>query len=166
MRDSSEIDRAWGEWIGSLRAWHLFGGLTFDQRRFRSEVVLGCRVPRVISRDMAIGRFKRWIARSESFLGRRIDYVAALQYQRNGWPHFHPLLDIGTVVDGDIALLGAAWYQENGFGRLEEPRCREAVCEYAARYLARDLACGDVLFSGSLGHVREFQVPLGGLVNA
>jgi len=176
---AAEATSAWGEWVAGLREWHVFGGLTFDQRRFQ---VYRCKVPafdggmfgesteayvvetplvmpKVVARDVAIGRFQRWVRRCETALGRRVDYVAALQYQRNGWPHFHPLLDVGRLVDGDIAIMGRLWYEENGYGRLEVPRDLEAVAKYASRYLVRDMADGDVLLSRLLGHKGEFCIP-------
>ena len=156
---TSEVAEAWGEWVGGLRDWQLFGGLTFDQGRVPSEVVLGVRVPRVISRDVAIGRFEGWIRRSEGVWKRPVDYVAALEYQRNGWPHFHPLLDVGVLGDGDIEALGALWFADNGYGRLEVPRDHAAVCAYSAKYLAKELAVGDVLLSRGLGRYKEFQMP-------
>jgi hypothetical protein len=155
----AEVAEAWGEWVVGLREWHLFGGLTFDQRRVPSEKVLGVNVPRVISRDVAGARFREWIRRSEGVLQRRVDYVAAMESQRNGWPHFHPLLDLGRLGDGDIETLGRLWYEANGYGRLEVPRDRAAVCSYSAKYLAKDLGTGDVLMSRGLGRFVPFQMP-------
>lgn len=137
--------------IGELAPWHLFGGLTFDQRRCPKERIGGTLVPRRIPVDVARGRFERYVAGAERALGRRIEYVAGLESQRNGWPHFHPLLSLeGGLQGGDVVALGSLWYDANGYGRLEAPRSVEDVTGYCAKYLLKDLAVGDLLISPRL----------------
>jgi hypothetical protein len=81
-------------------------------------------------------------------VGRHVEAaVVALEYQKNGWPHFHPLLRLpGGLQARDFAGLGQAWFREHGYARLEAPRSRDDVCVYAAKYLTKDLGRGDVIF--------------------
>lgn len=147
------MTEAWGEWIAQLRDWDVFGGMTFDQRRaaqeriWKSSVVT---IGRRVSRDVAVKRFHRWIDDASGVLGRRIEYVAALEYQKNGWPHFHPLLDVGELQQGDISRLGRTWWRLAGGSQLSRPRNTLDVSRYSAKYLAKDLAVGDVLLSKGL----------------
>lgn len=166
---------AWAGWIAGLRPWDLFGGLTFDQRR-RGEVRLpAARRPgrlhvsprltedgsvrlgdQALSADVARARVRRWLRDGEERLGRQLAAVVALEYQRNGWPHFHPLIGVaGGLLSGDeITELKGLWFQRNGYARLEVPRSAGDVAAYASKYLVKDLARGDVLFwpaRGGLG---------------
>jgi hypothetical protein len=140
--------------IQELAPWHLFGGLTFDQRRCRHERIGGTMVPCRIPVDVARGRFQRYIAGAQRALGRRIEYVVGLEAQRNGWPHFHPLLSLeGGLQTGDVVCLGGLWYEANGYGRLEAPRSVDDVTGYCAKYLLKDVAIGDLLISTGLRSV-------------
>lgn len=162
---------AMGEWIVPLAEWDLFGGLTFDQRRLQSwrvklppfkggllyesrpsrvvEYKLDC--PRRLSCEGARVRFQSYVGRAESLLGRRIDYVVALEAHRNGWPHLHPLLALdGGLRQGDIAALGTLWFEMYGYGRLEVPRAAFDVAAYCAKYLSKDSAIGELVFSTRL----------------
>ena len=135
--------------------------MTFDQRRAAQERLWrnqesvdqdGRRVTvaRRVTRDVAVGRFHRWIDEVSGALGRRVEFVAALEYQRNGWPHFHPLLDVGELQDGDISRLGRTWWRLAGGSRFSRPRNTLDVASYSAKYLAKDFAVGDVLLSRGL----------------
>lgn len=144
------------ELIAGLARWDLFGGLTFDQRRCAQENVGGLwggraggtLVPRRIPVDSAKVRFESFIKRAEKTLGRPIEYVAALESQRNGWPHLHPLLSLqGGLQSGDVAALGGLWFEGNGYGRLEAPRSVQDVTGYCAKYLLKDLSTGALLIS-------------------
>jgi hypothetical protein len=108
-------------------------------------------------RDSAIGRVEWFLREGQRQLGRKIEAaVVALEYQKNGWPHFHPLLRLeGGVQDGDLRTLGPIWYQVAGYARLEVPRVRDEVCAYAAKYLSKGLDRGDVVFWPSAGDLRE-----------
>jgi hypothetical protein len=179
VREYDELSEAWGEWIGGLREWTLFGGETFDQRRRRFQHVetrsggvvergvdargfprafWGSHVeysyvleaPREVPRDVAIRRFETFIRRGEKILQKPIDYVCALQSQKNGWIHYHPLLAMGELEGGEISALGKLWYEMAGGCKLSVPRDGKAVSAYACRYLSRDLAGGDVLLSARL----------------
>lgn len=165
---------AWANWVGELRSWHLFGGLTFDPRR---------RVPRPpgsqrfgektresprltedgrvrlgdapMSADVARGRVRSFLRDGEDVLHRRLAAVVALEYQKNGWPHFHPLLSVeGGLEGGEIAALGNLWFQRCGGNRLEVPASSSDVCAYAAKYLSKGLDRGDVLFWPEKGPIK------------
>ena len=140
----SSVAEAWGDWISGLTEWHLFGGLTYDQRRRRADGRGGYIAP---GPDVAKAHVWRWLREAPKTLGRPIDAaVVALEYQRNGWPHFHPLLRLNGGVQGDeLERLGAAWFAKHGYAKLEVPRDTGAVCNYAAKYLAKDLNRGDVI---------------------
>jgi hypothetical protein len=144
------------ELIAGLARWDLFGGLTFDQRRCPAEVIMGVKVPRRIPVDSARVRFQNFVGRAEKTLGRELKYVAALESQRNGWPHLHPLLSLeGGLQAGDVAALGGLWYDANGYGRLEAPRSLADVTGYCAKYLLKDLAIGALLISPRIERNRE-----------
>lgn len=140
----------WGEWIASLGEWHAFGALTYDPRKHRG----------VPGNDVARANVRRWLGGSARVLGRPVEAaVVALEYQKNGWPHFHPLLRLpGGLQPGDLARLGQAWYGPHGYAKLEPPRSRSDVCAYASKYLAKDLSRGDVLFWPPRGDLRSHQL--------
>lgn len=145
---------AWGSWVAEMGDWHVFGALTYDQRR--RETVPGA--------DVAMAHVRRWLRESPRAAGVEVEAaVVALEYQRNGWPHFHPLMRVrGGLRDGALGALGQTWFRRHGYARLEPPRDTAAVAAYASKYLVKDLARGDVLFwplRGSLGH---HQPQLGG----
>lgn len=133
--------------------WHVFGALTYDQRRRRSDPG---GAPIMPGADVAKAHVRRWLTDAPKSIGRPVEAaVVALEYQKNGWPHFHPLLRLpGGIQRQDLVGLGQAWYGRHGYAKLELPRNRNDVCEYAAKYLAKDLGRGDVIFwpvRGSLG---------------
>jgi hypothetical protein len=137
---------AWGDWIAGLGDWHVFGGLTYDPRKV-------ARRPRndEVRRDLC-----RWLGDSSEHPGVFVEAaVVAIEYQRNEWPHAHPLLRLrGGLGAGQIGVLGQAWFQRHGWAELERPKEASAVTSYAAKYLAKDLDRGDVVFwpqRGSLG---------------
>ena len=177
--DYTELELAWGDWIAGIGNWTLFGGETFDQKRRRLQPVRTRTVeavqhgvnasgyprwfwgspvsysyvldaPKQVSRDVAIRKFERFVRRAERHLQRPVDYVCALQYQKNGWPHFHPLLDTHGLVGNEIGVLSRLWREEAGGCELSVPRDGEAVSRYACRYASRDLADCDVLFGSRL----------------
>jgi hypothetical protein len=182
-----DLAEAWGHWVADLGEWHLFGGLTYDQRRRGAPPTLPPQVPtdfrtprrlllaprldergqvrlgdRPVARDVAVGNVRRFLRQGQRELGRAIEAgVVALEYQRNGWPHFHPLLRLaGGLQDGDIATLGPIWYQLAGYGRLMPPRAIEDVCAYAAKYLAKGLDRGDVVLWPDHGDLKQHQPAL------
>lgn len=149
----------WGTFVAEdLGPWHLFGGLTFDQERFaRYQVRVGKSTRTYVRppgwrlpRDLAERLFHRWESDVRALVG-PVEYVVALEYHRNGWPHLHPLLRLDRgLQQGDIAALGTLWRERCGLEALEVPRDRLAVCAYAAKYLSKDLARGDVILSPGL----------------
>jgi hypothetical protein len=159
QRRGNRVAEAWGEWIGGMGEWHLFGGLTYDQRRRREDGRGGFIAP---GADVAKGHVRRWLKEAPQTLGRPVEAaVVALEYQRNGWPHFHPLLRIAGGLQGDeLARLGGAWFEQHGYARLEPPRSATDVCAYAAKYLAKDLDRGDVIFWPLKGQLGTHQAAL------
>ena len=142
---------ALGEMIAGLLDWDLFGTMTYDQRRYpRERLWCDTWVPRVVPGDRAKKDFFGWAGDASGALGRRIEFVVGMEYQKNGWPHFHALLDLGGLDDGDIARIGLLWYARYGYDRLEIPRSVADCAAYAAKYLVKDISRGDVLFSKRL----------------
>jgi len=127
----------------------VFGALTYDPAR-------RCTVP---ARDVARAHVLRWLRDTTRGSGPRVEAaVIALEYQKNGFPHFHPLLRVqGGGRAGDFAQLGGPWFREHGFARLESPRSEADVAAYAAKYLAKDLDRGDVLFWPGRGRLNTHQ---------
>lgn len=143
------VAQAWGQWVAEMGEWHVFGALTYDQRRRTT----------VPGADVAKRHVAKWLREAPRTLGREVEAaVVALEYQRNGWPHFHPLLRVpGGLQSGDITRLGQAWFQPHGYAKLEAPRSSSDVCAYAAKYLAKDLDRGDVLFWPTRGSLSAHQ---------
>lgn len=140
-----------GEMIAELRSWDLFGTMTYDQRRYPKERLwVDTWVPKVVPGDRAKRDFLGWVNDASGALGRRIEFVCGMEYQKNGWPHFHALLDLGGLDDGDVVRIGQLWYARYGFDRVEIPRSVADCATYAAKYLVKDISCGDVLFSKGL----------------
>lgn len=134
--------------------WHVFGGLTYDPERRTT----------VPGSDVAKAHVRRWLREAPRQLGRDVEAaVVALEYQKNGWPHFHPLLRLaGGLQMGDFRELGQAWYRRHGYARLEAPRDQGDVAAYAAKYLTKDLARGDVVFWPQRGPLNRHQPALTG----
>ena len=93
-------------------------------------------------------------------MGRRVEYVVAMEFHKTGWPHFHPLLDVGELQEGDIQRVGGLWFRQNGYARLERPRNSQRVAAYAAKYLFKDIASGDVVLSDGLNRVDGYKTGL------
>lgn len=156
MNDGSKrelVSEAWGKWISEMGEWHVFGALTYDQRRR----------PTVPGSDVARAHVRRWLRDNSRGEGARVEAaVVALEYQRNGWPHFHPLLRLsGGRAPGDFATLGQSWFKPHGYAKLEAPRSGDAVAAYAAKYLSKDLSRGDVIFWPLTGPLSNHQPALG-----
>ena len=142
---------ALGEMVAGLRIWDLFGTMTYDPDRYPKERVwVTYEVPRAVAGDRAKKDFFGWVGDASGALRRRMEFVVGMEYQKNGWPHFHALLDLGGLDDGDIARIGRLWYVRYGYDRLEIPRSVADCAAYAAKYLVKDISRGDVLFSKGL----------------
>jgi len=151
-KPASEVAEAWGDWIAKMGEWHVFGALTYDQRR--REVLPGS--------DVARAHVRRWLRAHSRPEGVSVEAaVVALEYQRNGWPHFHPLLRLrGGDHPRSHELLGQSWFREHGYAKLERPRDQGDVAAYAAKYLVKDLARGDVIFWPPRGPLSTHQPAL------
>jgi hypothetical protein len=147
-----EARDAWSGWVAEMGEWHVFGALTYRQRGRTT----------VPGADVAKRHVQRWLREAERSIGRPVEAaVVALEYQRNGWPHFHPLLRLpGGLQAGDLAGMGQSWYRHHGYARLEPPRERSAVAAYAAKYLTKDLSRGDVIFWPARGTLSAHQPAL------
>lgn len=158
---TKQVQEAWGEWIAAMGDWHVFGALTYAQRRrpyvppgaqrvteFASPQRLRQAPPGNPGADVGKRHVMRWLRDVQLPGERQVEAaVVALEYQKNGWPHFHPLLRLpGGLQKGDIVALGTAWFAPHGYAKLEAPRSATDVCEYAAKYLSKDLGRGDVIF--------------------
>lgn len=137
-RDRSQVEEAWADWVAKMGEWHVFGALTYDQRRRAG----------MPGSDVARAHVRRWLRRDVPRSGLQVEAaVVALEYQKNGWPHFHPLLRLaGGDHPRSHQLLGQAWFKDHGYAKLETPRSIEDVAAYASKYLVKDLARGDVIF--------------------
>lgn len=151
--DRKTVSDAWGEWVAGLGDWHVFGGLTYDQSRR----------DRVPGSDSARAHIRRWLGDGVRKDGVGIEAaVVALEYQKTGWPHFHPLLRVaGGLHAGEITRLAQRWFRAHGAANLSEPRSVADVCAYAAKYLAKDLDHGDVIFWPARGSLSVHQPGLG-----
>jgi len=146
------VKEAWGKWIAEMGEWHVFGALTYDQRRRTT----------VPGSDVARAHVRRWLRETSKDTRVGVEAaVVALEYQKNGWPHFHPLVRLqGGVRDGVFGRLGQAWYREHGYAKLEAPRSVSDVAGYAAKYLSKDLSRGDVIFWPLRGALTSHQLGL------
>lgn len=153
MRQAQLVTDAWGEFIAGMGEWHVFGGLTYDPDRRTT----------VPGSDVARAHVRRWLGDSKRHPGVFVEAaVVALEYQRNGWPHFHPLLRLrGGARPGVFGELGQAWFKEHGYARLTSPRSELDVSRYAAKYLAKDLSRGDVIFWPTRGPLTTHQPTIG-----
>lgn len=108
--------------------------------------------PPLLTRDVAERFVKRWLRQGERAFGAPLTAIAALEYHKNGAPHFHALLtktEAFNVVQ--VQWLGDCWRELAGFIRLEEPRSVADCAAYASKYLTKDLDRGTVLLWPSGG---------------
>lgn len=152
MQAVPDLKTEWGKWIAGMGDWHAFGGLTYDPER---------RLTRP-GADVAKAHVRRWLRHWSRGSHDRVEAaVVALEYQKNGWPHFHPLVRLrGGFQDGDFARLGQHWFKDHGYARLEKPRDQDDVSLYAAKYLSKDLSRGDVIFWPLSGPLTTHQAAL------
>lgn len=150
---------AWGSWVADMGEWHVFGALTYDPKRRRTDGLGGPIAP---GADVVRAHIRSWIRDSQRQLGRELEAaVVAVEHHKSGWPHAHPLVRVAGGLQGnEFATLGQAWFREHGYARLEQPRDRSDVCAYAAKYLAKDLSRGDVVLWPFRGSLSQHQVGL------
>ena len=156
-RDASQ---AWGEWIAGMGEWHVFGALTYDERR---RPVRGPGEARSRPHPEAVLKHARqWLQEGERRLGRQVEAaVVALEYHKRGWPHLHPLVRLAGGLQGtEFATLGGTWYERHGYAQLTEPRDQVDVASYAAKYLTKDIGRGDVLLWPARGPLSSHQEAL------
>jgi hypothetical protein len=133
---AQELARAWGGYIASLGPWDVFGGLTYDLRRRE----------RPVSPASALRDATRWLGRGQALLRRELTGVLAVEHHKNGTPHIHPLVRVRGGLRGDeFGQLGQLWFKQHGYAKLEEPRSHDDVCEYAAKYLSKDVSEGTIV---------------------
>ena len=146
---ASEVALRWGEWVANMGEWHVFGGLTYDPKRYVHK----------FDDFQARGDVERWLGDSKAHPGTWIEAaVVALEHHKNGWPHFHPLIRVrGGLRGHELQELGQAWFGRHGYAKLEVPRDAGAVCNYAAKYLSKDLDRGDVVLWPPRGDLRSHQ---------
>ena len=155
-----EVALAWGEWIAGLGEWHLFGGITYRQA---PDLVGSHEIPRQMPHPEAVRKHVRgWLGHCNRQLNGRVEAaIVAVEAHKSGWPHAHPLIRLaGGVRPGDVGTLGGAWFERRGYAKLERPRVIADVCEYAAKYLSKDLARGDVVFWPERGPLVTHQLAL------
>lgn len=167
---------AFAQWLPRLAEWQWFLTLTFDQRRKlpgrelpaqddrggvrplgRGGLALAPRLadlpvpPRLdgrpLTRESAERRALAFLERAEEELGREVGAVVALEYHKNGWPHFHGLMHVqGGVRGHEKRVLGGLWMELAGASQIEPPRAARDVAAYVAKYLVKDLNRGDLVF--------------------
>ncbi len=175
------VQQAMGDWILSQMRPDVFGGLTHDPKR--RQVKLEAQranqrgftriAPRLtdhadsprrmsdipIGRDPAIARVHEWLTECEQATGKGITGAVALEFHRNGAPHFHPLLELAGGLDqGDIVKMGLPWYRANGGNRLQRPRNHAETAQYCAKYVCKGPEHGDLLFWPRGGALRPVPV--------
>lgn len=151
----NQTARAWGQWVAPLAQWGAFGALTLDQRTNGSR-----EWEKTTSGEVFRHMVTRWLRDGEQVLGRKLQAVVAVEYQKNGWPHAHPLVAAEGGLNprtwgpslqwGDISKLRNQWMERRarGWAKLEVPRSVGAVATYASKYLSKGLETGDVILWG------------------
>jgi hypothetical protein len=185
---STRAVTAMGEWVGDMRPWDAFGGLTYDPKRLGHVKLLKpqhntgdwnrrgasrfswrdqerksdgsvVRGSGLVHRESVEADVKQWVRDSAALIGRRIEYVIALERQHfTGQWHAHPLLDCGGVDDLEREAMGRMWFDRHGLSKLEYPRDSGDAAAYAAKYLAKDMERGDILLSPRLKQQLEGRV--------
>jgi hypothetical protein len=154
------LKEAWGEWVAAQGPWHVFGALTYDQERCRRDRY---GYPSAVAADVSRAHVRRWLKESNKALGNRLEAaVVALEYQKNGWPHFHPLVRLAGGLQGaEFKTMGQLWFKPHGYAKLEQPASQQDVSAYASKYLVKDLARGDITLFPWRGPWPDHQPALG-----
>lgn len=141
-----------------MHPWEVFGGLTLDPKTNGSQ-----EWAKATSGPIFRGMCERWLKDCEAVMGRKLHAVVAIEYQKNGWPHGHPLVAVEGGLEartwgpertdgngrmfGDISHMRHQWMErrDRGWAKLEIPRSMGAVATYASKYLSKGLDTGDVI---------------------
>lgn len=156
IESRKELERnaraAAGSWIANLSKWDLYMTLTYDPRRARFSQAPSMWASR---RHMA-----GWLAKVDKSFGRNVCSVSSLEYQQNGWPHWHGLIAAGGVSQAEFKMSSELWYNAYGYAKFVRIGYsdRAGVSDYVAKYITKD--SGDVLFYGPLGDLQ--QLPMEG----
>lgn len=151
IESRKELERnarvAAGLWITSLCKWDLYFTLTYDPKR-----PMYVQAPSMwASRRHMNG----WLKQLDKSFGRGVAAVSSLEYQKNGWPHWHGLLSAGGVSQFEFVKASELWF--NGYGYCKFARVdysdRARVSEYVSKYITKD--SGDVIFYGPLGDLQQ-----------
>lgn len=145
-----DAQAAAGDWIAKLSPWDLYFTMTYDPKRPRY-----VQAPSMwASRRHAM----RWLTAVQKSFGREIAAVASLEYQQNGWPHWHGLLSAHGISQWEFMKASELWFKEYGYCKFEQfdPTAAEAACNYVGKYITKGF--GEVLFFGAIGEVT--QIPL------
>lgn len=146
------VAQAWGRWVQQWGEWHVFGALTYRQDP-------GVRPPHP---EAVRKHVVKWLGKTRDHPGQFVEAaVVAVESHKSGWPHAHPLVRLRGGSNGqELAELGQAWFKRHGYAKLEVPRSADDVCQYAAKYLAKDLSRGDVILWPLRGSVEGHQARL------
>lgn len=165
MNDVEADDRvlmAWGEWVGAMGEWDLFGTLTYRQGEVGgNETKYQNAMP---APEAVVRHVKGWLREGGRRIGRPVEAaVVGIEAHKSGWPHCHALVRLpGGLQYPDVQLLGQTWYERRGYAKLEAPKTQHDVCLYVSKYVTKDLARGDVLLWPSHGPMDSHQLGLKG----
>lgn len=153
----TELDEAWGAWIAEQGEWHVFGSLTYDPRR-RPHDHRWPYLDRQATGSECLDHARRWINEAKHREPRIEAAVIALEWQKSGAPHLHPLIRVaGGLYGNEFATIGQVWYERHGYAHLEQPRDQLAVSAYASKYLTKQLSDGDIVLWPSRGPMTTHQ---------
>lgn len=155
IESRKELERnarvAAGTWIAGLRKWDLYYTLTYDPKRPRY-----VQAPSMwASRRHMMG----WLKQLDKCFGRGVSAVSSLEYQLNGWPHWHGLLAAGGISQGEFKKASELWSNGYGYCHFErfDPYAAEAASNYVGKYITKGF--GEVIFYGPLDDLQQLPMP-------
>lgn len=136
--EAGSLIESWGDFLDNNWAWEWFFSLTFKN---------------AIGEWGADRRFHTWMKFLRRRISHRIEFVRVIEYQQRGVPHYH---GFALNTDGYRRLTAKdAWERlGHGYARVLPYDCRRRANYYLAKYVAKDLEWGSIVFSRSL---RRFQ---------
>lgn len=136
-----------GDWISSLRRWDLYITLTYDQRR--PDYV------QAPSMWASKRHLEKWLGQVDKFFGRGVAAVSSLEYQGNGWPHWHGLVSAGGVSQLEFKTASKLWFDAYGYAKFSRVDLSDHahISNYVAKYITKD--SGDVVFYGPLEGLQQ-----------